>query len=219
MPTTSISSTKRWKEIPATRNAVVWTGITIYRIEDNKIIEEWNESDQLGIMLQIDGYPVDPNITQTTRTGDDFLWTKQTSVSGDPGTPESNKNILVDGLARLAITPWDSVVLSPDFINHDPSFPQVVTKEEFLEWDSGNVDLEGVVLEFPILVAEGDKVANRWLWSYTEPYVGGKRIYLPGHDIQRFADNRIVERWSTKDFVSFFAQYETDTSVDEWGLY
>jgi steroid delta-isomerase-like uncharacterized protein len=44
--------------VAPTGNQLTFTGITIHRIEDNKIVEEWSNWDALGVMRQIG---VDPS--------------------------------------------------------------------------------------------------------------------------------------------------------------
>jgi steroid delta-isomerase-like uncharacterized protein len=39
--------------IPATGNAITGTGITIDKIQDGKVVESWNQWDNLGLMQQI----------------------------------------------------------------------------------------------------------------------------------------------------------------------
>ena len=43
--------------IAPTGNQVTFTGITIHRIEDTKIVEEWSNWDALGMMQQIGAVP------------------------------------------------------------------------------------------------------------------------------------------------------------------
>ena len=43
--------------IAPTGNRVTITGITIHRIEDGKIVEEWSNWDALGLMQQIGAHP------------------------------------------------------------------------------------------------------------------------------------------------------------------
>src|SRR5215203_2618433 len=43
--------------IAPTSNQVIITGITIHRIEDGKIVEEWENRDALGLMQQIGAVP------------------------------------------------------------------------------------------------------------------------------------------------------------------
>jgi len=39
--------------IPPTGKQVTWTGILIFRIADGKIVDQWIEQDQLGLMQQL----------------------------------------------------------------------------------------------------------------------------------------------------------------------
>jgi predicted ester cyclase len=43
--------------IPATGKPVTWTGITIVRVADGKIVEQWQEVDLLGLMQQLGVIP------------------------------------------------------------------------------------------------------------------------------------------------------------------
>jgi steroid delta-isomerase-like uncharacterized protein len=45
-----------WLGIAPTGKQVTWTYITIYRIEEGKIVEEWAEGDYLGMMQQLGAY-------------------------------------------------------------------------------------------------------------------------------------------------------------------
>lgn len=42
-----------YQSIPPTRRAVTFTGADIYRIVDGKIVEEWSEFDELGLLRQL----------------------------------------------------------------------------------------------------------------------------------------------------------------------
>ena len=43
--------------IPPTGKQVSWTGISIYRIEDDKLVEAWGNTDDLGVMQQLGAIP------------------------------------------------------------------------------------------------------------------------------------------------------------------
>jgi steroid delta-isomerase-like uncharacterized protein len=43
--------------IPPTGKQVTTSGITIFRLEDGKIVEEWSESDMLGMLQQVGAFP------------------------------------------------------------------------------------------------------------------------------------------------------------------
>ena len=104
--------------------------------------------------------------------------------------------------------------LSPDFVNHDPTFPDQpgdresmraaseVIRAAFPDWHS---DLEE-------LIAEGDKVVERFTASGTHQgeIMGiaptGRTVTLPGINIFRLQDGKIVERWGKLDMLGFMRQ-------------
>ena len=43
---------------PPTGKVVTWTGITIYRIEGGKVVDEHGEEDSAGLLKQVGGIPV-----------------------------------------------------------------------------------------------------------------------------------------------------------------
>jgi predicted ester cyclase len=43
--------------LPATGKAVTMTGITIFRVSGNEIVEEWTQADQVGLMQQLGVIP------------------------------------------------------------------------------------------------------------------------------------------------------------------
>ncbi len=43
--------------IPPTGRSVVWTGITIFRFADGKVVERWLSADDLGLLRQLDATP------------------------------------------------------------------------------------------------------------------------------------------------------------------
>ena len=43
--------------IPASGNVALSSGITIFRIADGRIVEEWSESDMLGLLQQVGAIP------------------------------------------------------------------------------------------------------------------------------------------------------------------
>lgn len=55
------------------------------------------------------------------------------------------------------------------------------------------------------MVAEGDKVAERWTATFTEP-ASGVQVTLTGIIILRLADGKIVEMWWAKDFLGLVQQ-------------
>jgi predicted ester cyclase len=75
---------------------------------------------------------------------------------------------------------------------------------EFEIWGHGNLD------EVDEL-AEGDRVATRWLATMTpaEGPASGKQVELRGITIERFEDGKVVEAWRSMDMLGLLRQLGT----------
>ena len=131
-------------------------------------------------------------------------------------TTESNKTVVkdfIDGLFSKGDPGAVDTYLAEDFINHDPPFGTSTDREgmraaggmmraAFPDWHS----------ELHALIAEGDLVVERFTAGGTHEGevmgVGptGKTVSLPGINIFRLRDGRIVERWGRLDELSFLRQ-------------
>jgi len=137
-----------------------------------------------------------------------------TTQSTDRAT--RNKRI-VDAFIQELFTEGDlSAVdrhLAPDFVDHDPFVPgasgpdtmrqgAVMVRQAAPDWRS---DLER-------LIAEGDIVVEQFTASGTHrgEFWGvpptGRRLTLPGINVFRLADDRIVERWGRMDVLGLMRQ-------------
>ena len=134
------------------------------------------------------------------------------------GMSEQHNKQIVDEFIQALFTrgELDAVdrYLSPDFVNHDPTFPDQppdresmrgaseVIRAAFPDWHSDVEDL----------IAVGDKVVERFTASGTHEgeLMGvsptGRTITLPGINIFRLQDGKIVERWGMLDMLGFTRQ-------------
>jgi len=86
---------------------------------------------------------------------------------------------------------------SQDFLDHDeaggpvvgPLAAKAMMERAYQRWPDLHVSVEDIL-------AEGDKVMVRNVWTATEK-VGGKRVQFEGFVLWRFAGGKIVERWAT----------------------
>ncbi|MFC9689038.1 ester cyclase [Kribbella sp. NPDC056951] len=131
-------------------------------------------------------------------------------------TAESNKGVVkdfIDGLFSQGDLGAVDTYLAEDFVNNDPPFGVTPDREgmraaggmmraAFPDWHS---DLHA-------LIAEGDLVVERFTASGTHrgEVMGvaptGAVVSLPGINIWRLRDGRIVERWGRLDELGFTRQ-------------
>ena len=145
-------------------------------------------------------------------------WLFPTAVRSLAAMSEQHNKQIVDEFIQALFTrgELDAVdrYLSPDFVNHDPTFPDEagdresmrsageVIRAAFPDWRS---DLEE-------LIASGDKVVERFTASGTHEgelmaiAPTGRTVTLPGINVFRLADGKIVERWGKLDMLGFMRQ-------------
>ncbi|MBI5564320.1 MAG: ester cyclase, partial [Chloroflexi bacterium] len=106
-------------------------------------------------------------------------------------------------------------VLAADFVAHSmmPGLPSGI--------EGGKLAHQGGLAAFPDthvttddLLAEGDKVIERWTLTCTHtgvafmgaPAATGKKVQTTGISIYRIANGKIVEHWANMDFFGVLAQ-------------
>jgi len=104
-------------------------------------------------------------------------------------------------------------IYATDFVNHDPSAPNVRDLESYKGYivavRTGLPDFHVTIED---MVAEGDKVASRWTARGTHQgeFFGisptGKQATWTGIAIYRFSGGKIVEAWWSKDVLGLMQQ-------------
>jgi len=212
--TATATQTGEFFGIPPTGNQATWTGISVYRFADGKIVETWWSKDVAGLMEQLGVMP-------PTRAS--YTWGESSGVTGDPGDPETNKAIvqrMIDEVMNQQNMGVIDEVFAADYLMHDPAWPmEVKGPEGFKQWT-------GMMLEpyfsdsytSAEMTAEGDKVAVYWSWSgtHTGEFMGipptGRHIAITGTSIHRFADGKFVESWASYDMMGMMQQL----TAEEW---
>ena len=129
---------------------------------------------------------------------------------------EENKAIvrrLLEGFFNTGDPDAADEVLAPEYIDHSPSTTETRgvdnIKRSVGEWRTAFPDTIQTVED---MVAEGDKVAARWITRATHQgeFMGipatGNRIEVAGFGIFRIADGKIVESWDTFDAATMMQQ-------------
>ena len=194
--------------IPATDIEATWTGMTIWRFADGKLVEGWWSKDVLGLLIQLGVIPPMGPV--------DFTWGTPSEVTGDPGDPAANKEILRHTLNDF----WNQrdvgaidELYATDYLGHDPSGLNGATLEEVKQ------SAAGIFTAFPDFhltiddeVAEGDKVVKRWTVTGTHrgEFMGipptENHITITGVNFYRIADGKIVETWWSSDALGMLQQ-------------
>jgi steroid delta-isomerase-like uncharacterized protein len=104
-------------------------------------------------------------------------------------------------------------LLASDFVFHMPGTPGPLNRESFRQL------FTGLLAAFPDLaitnegfVAEGDKVAGRWITNGTHQGElwgippTGRQVKITSMDINRIADGKIAERWHEFDALDMMRQ-------------
>jgi steroid delta-isomerase-like uncharacterized protein len=173
--------------IPPTGKQVTVTGIYIVRLADGKNVEDWNSSDNLGLLLQLGVIP-----------------------PMKPADTEANKAIVLRGVelwntGNLAIA---DEIFAADLVDH--SLIDLKSYKGYVV--AVRAAFPDFHLEVHDIVAEGDKVVCRWTHTGTQKgeYMGvpptGKQITVTGMKILRFAGGKIVEIWWSSDNLGSLQQ-------------
>jgi len=104
-------------------------------------------------------------------------------------------------------------ILATDFVNHDPSRPDVTDLESYRGWVVENhTAFPDFHVEVHGMLAEGDEVAARWTVTGTQQgeFMGipptGRQITVTGMHIHRLVDAKIVEAWWAYDALGMVQQ-------------
>jgi steroid delta-isomerase-like uncharacterized protein len=223
----------RWRQ--TSRNAGPWlgrgptrrrteiAGISIVRIRDGMIVEEWEGRDGTGLLRQL-GVPVPKPTLPSTRVGlprrpstDSRPFLTNGPLGGARGAGPQEAKALC---ASVYMDAWNTgdlqalgKLLADSFVLHDPTGLQPPNRNGtaalITELRTGLPDLSVTV---DLQLAEGDKVVNRFTIRGTHKgkLLGvegtGKRVITTGVSIQRSAGGQLVEEWQLWEQLALFQQ-------------
>ena len=190
----------------------VVTLINIDRFVDGKIAETWTNADMLGAAEQGGDMPM---------TRESYEWGEPSEITGDPGNPETNIEII----RRVIEEIWNQgnmavvdELVHPGYILNEPGMVRVGI--DLLK--GGVIGYHAALPDFHISVdeifAEGDKVVVRWTATGKHtgiPLTGfpttGKSVAFSVININRIADGKLVESWWCMDRLSLLMQLMSAT--------
>ena len=118
----------------------------------------------------------------------------------------------VEGVVNQGDTKLLADLVAPDHVRHAPDgdlYGPEGVRIDVAEWRSGFPDLR---LEVADQVAEGDRVASRFLLRGTHggPFLGaaptGRPVAVAGVSIDRLAEGRLIESWLSLDALGLLRQ-------------
>jgi predicted ester cyclase len=201
--------------IPPTNVQVTFTGILFGFIADSKIAGDWENFDALGLMQQLGVMPPMPGGPPAMQRAapEDFAWSAPSDVTGDPGDPEANKALVLREFEAWNQKNLDTLmtvldeIYAAEFVYHDPPRPHVTDLASYKKWAAEECIVPFPDLSMPVedIIAEGNKVAVRWVFTGTSKALG-KQVTQTGISIYRIADRRIVEAWCACDMLGAIQQ-------------
>ena len=194
--------------IPPTGVQVMNTRMITFRIDSGKIVETWENYDMLGVLQQLGVMPP---------SRETFTWGEPSTVTGDPGDPESNKAIvqrMIDEVMNNQNMAVIDELFAADYIMHDPAWPmEIKGPDGFKQWAGAmlepffsNSNITGE------MTAEGDKVAMRMTFTgtHTGDLMGmaptAKQVTQTEAYFFRFEGGNEVEALPFTDMLTFFQQ-------------
>ena len=105
-------------------------------------------------------------------------------------------------------------LIAPDYVDHDPAMPEDINGPEgFKEYVSAyRTAFPNLHIQIEDQIAEGDKVVTRWTGTGThEGQLAGiapthNRVTLPGMEIVRVSDGKLIEGWEGYDSMTMMRQ-------------
>ena len=197
----SFTNTGPYLSFPASGKQIHIAGITITRVRDGKIVEEWEARDAVGLLVQMGVIPP--------------LGPLEGNVANDQQRAANEAAV-----SRFVYEAWNAgdasvidQIVSPSFVNHNLMANQsdgpAGLKQWINAWHSAFPDLNVAI---DLLVSEGSKVAARWTLNGTHraTFLGipatGKYVTIPGISIFRIENNTVSEGWGFWEQAGMLAQ-------------
>ena len=181
----SFTNTGPYLSFPASGRPIHIAGITVTRVRDGKIVEEWEARDAVSLLVQMGVLkPLGPLEDESPRSLEEVAG-RFFYEAWNAGNPS-----VIDEIA------------APDFQNHSLLAGQADgpagLRQWITRWRAAFPDMNVTV---DLLIAEGSKVATRWTLNGTQTgnFLGirptNKYVTIPGITIFRIENGKLQEGW------------------------
>ena len=189
----NFTNTGPYLSFPASGKDVHITGMTITRVRNGQIVEEWEGRDAVGLLVQMG--VIQP--LGALEGGDG--WSEDKAVVNN--NEAIARHFFYEGWNGGDLSVVDEVVAA-DFVNRVPMKGQAVgpkgLKQLIAAWRNGFPDMSVVI---DLVFSEGQKVAVRWTLTGTHRGTflaippTGKTVMVPGITLFRIENGKIKEAW------------------------
>jgi steroid delta-isomerase-like uncharacterized protein len=205
--TQSVRHTGPYLGLPASGRQARIGGISIVRIRNGTIIEEWEANDDASLLQQLNVIPPLRPLEQDARGGTPGFatGTPQPVIPKGVTTLDDNKSLA----NRFFFSAWNAgnagigkEIFAPGFVNHNLMTGQQAGVDginQFIRrWHTAFPDAS---VSVDMQLAEGNKVVTRWTSRGTHrgTFLGfqatGKPVAITGIDIHAIDGGRISESW------------------------
>ena len=180
-----------FKGIPPTGRRVKFNGISILRLADGKVVEEWWAFDVFGLMQQLTAVSDKETIRELARRGFEDIWNKKDLSA-------------VDELS------------APEFTVHNPAgFGDLTGTNAFKQFVASYIfSFPDISYDITDIIVEGNMAAIRWTAHGTHlgPFMGvpptGKAgPGTTGISMVRYEGNKQVESWNEYDALGMMSWF------------
>lgn len=206
------TSTNEWSGLQPTNEKWTLSGLTIHRVENGRITDEWAFLDTMNLLQQLNAVPAEGDVPMPTRI----------ELKVDDTAPDDLPALIADWLVLHDNLETASRLLTEDVVVHEPLafFPEAIAgRDAVIAWQTGSQDLmPGYrIMQHPdtaeiTQVAEGNLavVMAQMEYTFSQEMSGippnGAVIQVPFAALFRFDNNQFAEIWIVYDTMHWMNQ-------------
>jgi steroid delta-isomerase-like uncharacterized protein len=202
--TQTFRNTGPYLGFPASGRQVGAAGITIVRVREGRIVEEWEARDVIALLKSM-GVPLPLGPLEGAG-----------APAPSPGGPSNVKDIgrrfFYDLWNDGDLTLVDSLI-APDYVDHNPLDGQDPGRNGVRQFvERTRIAFPDMSVSLDLQIAEGDRVANRYTFRGTHrgTFMGlaasNKPVEITGITVFRVGGGQIRERWGYIELATMLAQ-------------